>query len=161
MGIPRPRKRVRAIRRAPDGSAFQPCDGCGISVAVALADMHECETEKEEVKRFKGVCAKQNVIDQSCNDQPRSAFRLFMESFVNICSKHGKFIDIDQCGFESWKNMSEEERQPYVYEAEVVNEANTKALRLEEIAYMIKGNSTDADSLGVPMKIFLDGSSSY
>ncbi|OMP05504.1 hypothetical protein COLO4_08802 [Corchorus olitorius] len=54
---PRTRKRVHATipRRAPDGSAFKNCDTCGETVAIALADWHECENKKKELKRFKGV----------------------------------------------------------------------------------------------------------
>lgn len=51
---PRVNKRVFPIRRAPDGSAFHKCGACGVSIAIALADMHYCES-KMEVKRFKGT----------------------------------------------------------------------------------------------------------
>jgi hypothetical protein len=54
-------------------------NNCGVSVAVALADMHECETKKEvAVKRFRGVCGRQSVVEHSFGDQPRSPFRIFM-----------------------------------------------------------------------------------
>lgn len=54
-------------------------NNCGVSVAVALADMHECETKKEVVvKRFRGVTGSQSVEKQSLGDQPRSSFRVFM-----------------------------------------------------------------------------------
>jgi hypothetical protein len=54
-------------------------NNCGVSVAVALADMHECETKEEVVvKRFRGVCGRQSVVKQSFGDQPRSPFRFFM-----------------------------------------------------------------------------------
>lgn len=62
-------------------------ESCGVSIAIALADMHECETEKElAVKRFRGVCGRQSVVTESqsqsqshtIGDQPRSPFRFFM-----------------------------------------------------------------------------------
>uniref|UniRef100_A0A2N9J7N6 HMG box domain-containing protein n=1 Tax=Fagus sylvatica TaxID=28930 RepID=A0A2N9J7N6_FAGSY len=119
----RKRKRVHAVRRAPDGSAFQKCDNCGVSVAIALADMHECEIKKE-VQRFRGVCGRQSVVTQSQSDtfvdQPR-------ESFVKTC-KTRNLISIDQTGFGIWKNMTNEERKPYIIEAKRVDSSYLKAL---------------------------------
>ncbi|KAJ9175976.1 hypothetical protein P3X46_014471 [Hevea brasiliensis] len=125
---PRIRKRVHAVRRAPDGSAFEKCDNCGASVPIALADMHECEAQpKTAVKRFKGLNGKQNIVERCYSDQPRSPFRIFMEDFMNTCKKR-KLIDIDRKGFEIWRNMSKEERQPYVNNATKVNLAYLKSL---------------------------------
>ncbi|KAK9283168.1 hypothetical protein L1049_011401 [Liquidambar formosana] len=139
---PRTRKRVLAIRRAPNGSAFQNCQYCGVSVAVALTDMHECES-KRDGKRFKGQCGTPNVMKKSSDDQPISPFRLFMESFKERCKKENR-IDVDREGFAMWKNMSKEERQTYVLQAEKVNSAYVKAL-LEEVDDMSEVND-EADS---------------
>ncbi|KAF3969974.1 hypothetical protein ACB098_06G132900 [Castanea mollissima] len=146
----RTRKRVHAVLRAPDGSAFQKCESCGVSIAIALADMHECETEKElAVKRFRGVCGRQSVVTESqsqshtIGDQPRSPFRLFMENFLKTC-KSRNLISIDQAGFDIWKNMSKEEREPYIIEAKRVNSSYMKAL-LGEVNNMQEVND-EADS---------------
>ena len=50
---------------------------CGLSVAIALLDMHECEPNRD-VKRFRGINGKQAVVNQCFADQPISPFRLFM-----------------------------------------------------------------------------------
>ncbi|XP_075671933.1 high mobility group B protein 7 isoform X4 [Castanea sativa] len=146
----RTRKRVHAVLRAPDGSAFQKCESCGVSIAIALADMHECETEKElAVKRFRGVCGRQSVVTESqsqshtIGEQPRSPFRLFMENFLKTC-KGRNLISIDQAGFDIWKNMSKEEREPYIIEAKRVNSSYMKAL-LGEVNNMQEVND-EADS---------------
>ncbi|KAA8533993.1 hypothetical protein F0562_031510 [Nyssa sinensis] len=141
----RTRKRVLAIRRAPDGSAFEKCCYCGVSVAIAIANMHECES-KRDVKRIKGECGNQNVKKQSFQDQPRSAFRFFMENVVNTC-KDGNWIDVDREGVETWRNMSKEERLPYILQAEKVNSAYEKGL-LQEIENMSWVND-EADSAEV------------
>ncbi|XP_062155915.1 high mobility group B protein 7 isoform X2 [Alnus glutinosa] len=153
---PRTRKRVLAVLRASDGSAYQKCNNCGVSVAVALADMHECETKEEVVvKRFRGVCGRQSVVKQSFGDQPRSPFRFFIcgsavqhkrESFVKTCETRNS-ISIDRDGVDTWKNLSKEERKPYISEAERVNSSYFKAL-LEEINNMQKVDD-EADSATV------------
>lgn len=102
---PRTRKRVHAIadgiRRGPDGSAFQKwyyspfisvsvspvqchlmgsniCShGCGVSVAIALVDMHDCAL-KGDVKRFKGQNGVEIPMKQTCSGEPRSSFSFFM-----------------------------------------------------------------------------------
>ncbi|KAF4373427.1 hypothetical protein G4B88_011696 [Cannabis sativa] len=86
---PRTRKRVRAIPRASDGSAFQNWE------------------EFKENNESKGS------IDS---------------------------IEIDRKGFETWKNMSKEERQPYVREACYVDFVHGKALR-KEACIMSKGDA--------------------
>ncbi|XP_007011233.2 PREDICTED: HMG1/2-like protein isoform X1 [Theobroma cacao] len=143
---PRTRKRVHATipRRAPDGSAFEKCDVCGDMVAIALADMHECGTEKKELKRFKGIVGTQNVVKPMVPWQPRSAFSIFMESFM-IDNNNGNLIDIDRRGFETWKNMCKEERQPYVAQAEKVNSAYTKNV-IEEEKNVKEVDDDEADS---------------
>ncbi|KAL5799762.1 hypothetical protein ACOSQ3_032857 [Xanthoceras sorbifolium] len=145
----RTRKRVHALRRAPDGSAFKKCGSCGDSVAVALADMHECRV-KVKVKRFKGVCEKRpNVAQQSFfgADQLRSPFRLFMESFVKTCER-AKMIDIDRKGFEVWKNMSEEEKQLYYIRAETLNATHQKALMEEVNNIAVVDDEADSAMVG-------------
>ncbi|GAV69849.1 LOW QUALITY PROTEIN: hypothetical protein CFOL_v3_13350 [Cephalotus follicularis] len=102
---PRSSKRVHAIQRALDGSAFEKCDCCGDLVVIALTDMHDCGTGKD-AKRFKGIFGNPNVNKCFC-DQPRSAFKFFMESFKETY-KTRTVIDIDEKGFETWKNKSKE-----------------------------------------------------
>ncbi|XP_060180438.1 high mobility group B protein 7 [Lycium barbarum] len=129
----RTRKRVFGIQihRGPDGSAFQKCETCGISVAIALADMHECEPRKD-VQKFKCLPKNISVVKkQRLSDQPRSAFRIFMEDFVkkNI---DGNEFEVDKKGFETWINMTLEERFLYFMKAETINLAHLKLLRKEE-----------------------------
>ncbi|XP_077236930.1 HMG-box (high mobility group) DNA-binding family protein [Tasmannia lanceolata] len=126
----RTRKRIHGIRRAPDGSAFEKCDYCGVMVAIALSDMHECEYKGRD-KRLKGADANCHVEGQIIRDQPRSAFRFFMEHFTKTC-KSMDSITIDRIGFHTWKNMTTKERHPYKIQAEKVNSAYQKVV-LEEI----------------------------
>ncbi|XP_004307715.1 PREDICTED: uncharacterized protein LOC101298834 [Fragaria vesca subsp. vesca] len=92
--------------------------------------MHECEPNKE-VKRFKGVGfdveEKQSFCDQLIVMAP---FHFFMKEFTKT-RKGGDWIEINREGFEVWKKMSEKERQPYVKEAERIDEAYQKALLKE------------------------------
>ncbi|XP_070053161.1 high mobility group B protein 7 isoform X1 [Nicotiana tomentosiformis] len=129
----RTRKRVHGIqiRRGPDGSAFQKCEICGISVAVALADMHECEPRKD-VKKLKCQPRRAIVVkEQRPIDQPKSAFRVFMEEFVKT-NMDGNELEVDKKGFETWKNMTREERFLYFMKADKINLAYLKLLRREE-----------------------------
>ncbi|PON35997.1 High mobility group B protein [Trema orientale] len=161
---PRTRKRVRAIARAPDGSAFQKCDMCGVSVAISLADMHECQST-QEVKRFKGIRASPNVNKERFWDQPRSGFCIFMyiliseddcfrEKFKEERAKEGKFdeIEIDRKGFDTWKNMSMKRRHPYVHRAAFVDFVHGRALYKEEQkiskGYGCHESSEDYDDAG-------------
>ncbi|KAL2896523.1 High mobility group B protein 7 [Bienertia sinuspersici] len=102
------RKRVRAFnntpRRAPDGSAFIKCDECGVSVAVALMDMHDCKVKKD-VKKFKGRDLKPLIPENVSDDeQPRSPFMFFMESYSKSCE--GKtLVEINREACEIWKKM--------------------------------------------------------
>ncbi|KAK2396932.1 hypothetical protein QL285_058559 [Trifolium repens] len=59
------KKRVCAIPRAPNGSAFFNCGTCGVSVAISLADMHYCESNKMEFKRFFGIVEKQPFVSRA------------------------------------------------------------------------------------------------
>ncbi|KAF7132722.1 hypothetical protein RHSIM_Rhsim09G0183800 [Rhododendron simsii] len=158
---PRTRKRVHAIRRSSDGSAFQKwyaslslslslslshgfldtlrlgvltfCSNlCGVSVAVALADMHECESKKN-AKRFKGECMNRNNVKQR-------------EIFLKSCKARNR-IEVDRKGFETWRNMSKKERLPYVLQAEKVNSVYTRGL-LQEVEDMAWADD-EADSAEV------------
>ncbi|KAG5600192.1 hypothetical protein H5410_031562 [Solanum commersonii] len=129
----RTRKRVFGIQihRGPDGSAFQKCETCGISVAIALADMHECEPRKD-VKKLKCQPRSRNIVkEKRLIHQPRSAFRIFMEDFVkkNI---DGNEFEVDNRGFETWKNMTRKEKILYFMKAETINLAHVKLLHREE-----------------------------
>ncbi|XP_057979413.1 high mobility group B protein 7 [Malania oleifera] len=146
---PRFRNRVVAIRRAPDGSAFENCNNCGASVPISLADMHQCEP-REDLK--KGVDEghggfHQNLKKQSLDDKPRSAFCFFMESFVQAYESENP-IETNQKGFERWKNMSKEERQVYVLQAEKVNSAYLEAM-LKEVDDNPSEVDDEADSAAV------------
>lgn len=55
---------------------------CGISVPIALADMHECDQSKNNVKKLKGQPQGGNVKRQNIQDQPRSAFRFFVYIYI-------------------------------------------------------------------------------
>ncbi|KAH7537650.1 hypothetical protein FEM48_Zijuj03G0115300 [Ziziphus jujuba var. spinosa] len=145
---PSTRKRVNAIRRGPDGSAFEKCRICELSVAIALADMHECGESVKDVKRFRGISWKsQTVVKQNFLDQPRSAFRFFMEEFVKTC-KSVDPIDVDREGFETWKKMNKEEREPYVAQASKVNLAYCKALFREEKDLPEVNGEADSTTVG-------------
>ncbi|KAI3933245.1 hypothetical protein MKW92_003653 [Papaver armeniacum] len=146
----RNRKRVFPLCRAPDGSAFQKCDLCGVSVAIAIYDMHECKLNKQGRKggkkrskkcesfskdydQRKTVKCEDDGTNQTIDDggkgfsvQPRSAFCFFMESL-----QKGDFLDVDRKGFEKWKCMSVKERSPFVLEAEKVNSAYENILLKE------------------------------
>ncbi|XP_027773459.1 uncharacterized protein LOC107022658 isoform X1 [Solanum pennellii] len=129
----RTRKRVFGIQihRGPDGSAFQKCETCGVSVAIALADMHECEPRKI-VKKLKCQPRSRTIVKgKRLIHQPRSAFRIFMEDFVkkNI---DGNEFEVDNRGFETWKNMTRKEKILYFMKAEIINLAHVKLLHKEE-----------------------------
>lgn len=140
---PRTRKRVRPPCRAADGSAFMKCDECGVSVAVALMDMHECNAKKD-VKKLKGnskpLISKENNIPE----QPRSPFVFFMESYSKSC-KDRTLVEISREAYEKWKNMSTEERWPYVLESRKVENAYLYAIHQEEIRLSQEGDD-EADS---------------
>nr|DAD25835.1 TPA_asm: hypothetical protein HUJ06_027303 [Nelumbo nucifera] len=139
----RTRKRVHAMRRAPDGSAFEKCNFCGVSVPVALSDMHEC-TLKKEYEKLKGACRNQNPVKLIIDNQPRSPFCVFMESFKRLHANED-WINIDRKGFESWKNMSTKDRHQFIVQAEEVNLAYEKTL-LKEINDTSSGVDDEADS---------------
>lgn len=51
---------------------------CGLLVAIALTDMHECEIKKLSTKKLKSQFGIRNSNGLKIQYQPRSAFRLFM-----------------------------------------------------------------------------------
>lgn len=114
-------------------------------MAVALADMHECESKKN-AKRFRGECMNRNNVKQGFQDQPRSPFRLFMEIFLKSCKARNR-IEVDRKGFETWRNMSKKGRLPYVLQAEKVNSVYTRGL-LQEVEDMVWADD-EADSAEV------------
>ncbi|XP_043725864.1 uncharacterized protein LOC122672460 [Telopea speciosissima] len=140
---PRRRKRVYGLRRAADGSAFEKCDFCGVSYAIALADMHECKA-KTEHKRLKAENQNRNPKILIVEDQPRSPFCCFMESFRK--TNNSDYLVEDRKGFETWKNMTPEERSPFVLLSATVNLAYEKVLLKEEEEMEV---DDEADSLGV------------
>lgn len=59
-------------------------ESCGVLVAIALADMHECQQNKS-VKRFnEGYFRSGDDKRLNFQDQPRSAFRFFMYNLFCI-----------------------------------------------------------------------------
>ncbi|KAI3990945.1 hypothetical protein MKX01_026129 [Papaver californicum] len=162
----RNRKRVFPLCRAPDGSAFQKCDLCGVSVAIAIFDMHDCKLKqgrkggkkrikkcesfaKDDDQRKTVICEDDGGGGKGFSDQPRSAFCFFMESL-----QKGNFFDVDGKGFEKWKCMSVQERSPFVLEAEKVNSAYENILLkevqveplMDDEADSAKVNQYDLDS---------------
>ncbi|XP_061360685.1 high mobility group B protein 3 [Gastrolobium bilobum] len=154
---PRPRKRVCAFRRAPDGSAFQKCGTCGVSVVVALADLHHCET-KMDAKRFKGLDGNRYVpqIIQGSNNQPASAFRLFMESFKKGYEMENEIV-IERLGFEKWKSMSVQEKHPFIFRSRVLDRAHQAALDKEayDLAKMKVNDEADSAMVNKVDKVCL------
>nr|GMC96632.1 high mobility group B protein 3-like isoform X1 [Ipomoea batatas] len=158
-----PRKRIHAlpIRRGPDGSAFQKCESCGLSVAIALADMHECGAGRV-VKKAKTQCGAKTRKEPSKNGdemrfqgQPRSAFRLFMEEFVKKC-KDGNAIDVDRGGFETWRCMSKKERQPYELQARKICSDYWQCLIMEENNMPLVDDEADSAEVGKYDKNYKD-----
>ncbi|KAM7484523.1 hypothetical protein LguiA_000532 [Lonicera macranthoides] len=70
-----------------------------------------------------------------------------MESFVKTC-KDEKQIDVESKGFETWKNMSNEERRPYALLAQQVNSAYTKALLAEADNFSMVEDEADSAEVG-------------
>ncbi|KAJ8442659.1 hypothetical protein Cgig2_003703 [Carnegiea gigantea] len=135
----RNRKRVRALRRAPDGSAFQN-DECGSSVPVALMDMHECQGTKDVKKdvRIMGKCEPPVVKQMSPSDEPRSAFQFFLESYMKSRNDED-LVEVNREAFDKWKKMSDKEQWPYIQQAEKVERAYMKVIR-EEVNHMSQGS---------------------
>ncbi|CAH8324454.1 unnamed protein product [Eruca vesicaria subsp. sativa] len=138
------RKRVQAVRRAADGSAFDKCEECGVMIAIALFDMHECGEKRREVKRFKPISS--DRIDSkpvgSFEDEPRSPFVFFLEDFRKSCD--GDMVDASRICFTVWKNMSREDQKPFIARAEVVDLAHNRLLK-EEAQSIYKADD-EADS---------------
>ncbi|CAA2978809.1 Hypothetical predicted protein [Olea europaea subsp. europaea] len=144
---PRARKRVHSIPRGPDGSAFQKCEKCGLLVAIALTDMHECEIKKLSTKKLKSQFGIRNSNGLKIQYQPRSAFRLFIEKLLST-SKDGNEIEVDRKGFDIWKKMSKEERIPFVLQAEKINSAYVKLLLEEENEIEWVDDEADSAEIG-------------
>ncbi|XP_042504296.1 uncharacterized protein LOC122081302 isoform X2 [Macadamia integrifolia] len=140
----RSRKRVYGLRRASDGSAFEKCDFCGVSFAIALADMHECKA-KTEHKRLKAANQNRNPRILIVEDQPRSPFCCFMESFRK--THNFNYLEEDRKGFETWKNMTPEERSPFVLLSKMVDLKYDEVL-LKEVDELEFQADDEADSLG-------------
>ncbi|XP_020108205.1 high mobility group B protein 7 isoform X2 [Ananas comosus] len=146
----RGRKRVHAPRRAPDGSAFIKCERCDRVVAIALLDMHECESNAGF--GLKGRRGGKEALMVGAQDQPRSPFCCFMESFRKKFGSEN-WIEVDRRGFETWKNMTPKERRPFAIEAEEINKAYEKML-LEEVGHMSEADDeADSPKVGVGEKI--------
>ncbi|XP_078160511.1 HMG-box (high mobility group) DNA-binding family protein [Carex rostrata] len=149
------RKRVHALYpplRAPDGSAFSKCELCGASVPIALADMHDCEEfnvkrrrkydewcgiQEEPDEKILLTITKESMISSEFRDQPRSPFCFFMEEFSRDFEGH-LLIEVSQRGFETWKNMSSEERTRYDVIASKINVPYENKIRREETDVMGK-----------------------
>nr|AFK49202.1 unknown [Lotus japonicus] len=146
VSAPRLRKRVFPLLRAPDGSAFQICELCEVSVAVALADLHHCET-KMASKIFKGkelmqhspvkVEPKTEVKQEMQDDDPEE--EQFMKDHDNK-----NYIEADRMGFEKWKSMSKQVKLPYTFHAFALKNEYVDDLLLE--AHQIAEVSDEADS---------------
>ncbi|KAI5443755.1 hypothetical protein KIW84_012417 [Lathyrus oleraceus] len=124
MARRRVRKRVYAIPRAPDGSAFFICEKCGVSVAISLTDMHFCESNKIQFKYFQPEPAPE------FKDQTRSPYRLFMESFSKG-KEMESYIEVERLGFQMWQNMSKEDKLPFVSHAKLLDYRHQRALKHE------------------------------
>ncbi|VFQ77497.1 unnamed protein product [Cuscuta campestris] len=139
----------------PSPTELIKSESCGLSVAISLADMHECGATRVLIKKprtqLRSATGEEYRVETSedfarFQDQPRSAFRLFMEEFAKTCPD-GDEIDVDRRGFETWRNMSKMERQPYELRAEKIYSAYLKGL-IEEENNMPKVND-EAESVEV------------
>ncbi|KAH9602566.1 hypothetical protein KSS87_011408 [Heliosperma pusillum] len=139
----RTRKRVGALRRAPDGSGFLNCDECRVSVPVALMDMHNCKVKKD-LKRFKGKTKTMFCKDKLVYEEPRSPFLFFMESYAKTCRAQD-LVEINRQAFQIWKNMSTKEQWPFVLHAQKVDNVYLNLLH-QEMNDMSQGEDDEADS---------------
>ncbi|XP_073137764.1 WEB family protein At2g40480-like [Henckelia pumila] len=142
-----PRKRIYGIRRGADGSAFQKCENCGLSVAIALADMHDCGIEKNVPKKLKSRCEDGDFMGQRIQDQPRSAFHFFMDEFMKDF-EDGNKVEIHEKGYEKWTNMTKKERQPFVLVADKLNSDYVKLLIKEESEIQVVDDEADSAEVG-------------
>ncbi|CAN8257108.1 unnamed protein product [Cochlearia groenlandica] len=146
---PRTRKRIQAVRRASDGSAFEKCEECGVTIAIALFDMHECGEKKIQVKRFKYINS--GKIDNntksigSFEDEPRSPFIFFLEDFKE--NYDVSYVEASGICFNVWKKMSQEEQKPFRDLAMEIDFAHN--IRLNEEAKLIYKVNDEADSKDV------------
>ncbi|XP_073282334.1 high mobility group B protein 7 [Primulina huaijiensis] len=149
-----PRKRVYWIRRGADGSAFLKClrvwkydvtrsENCGLSVAIALADMHDCGIKNNVTKKLKSSCEDVEFMGQRIQDQPRSAFHFFMDEFMKDFEEGNK-VEIHKKGYEKWTKMTKEEREPFVLAADKLNSDYVKLLILEESEIQVVDDEADS-----------------
>ncbi|CAA7031987.1 unnamed protein product [Microthlaspi erraticum] len=153
---PRTRKRVQAARRAADGSAFEKCEECGDTIAIALFDMHECGERKREVKRFKCISSgKVGIISKpvgSFEDEPRSPFIFFLYSNQNLPLENygGNLGDAiaNRMIFNVWNDMSKEERKPFIDRASEVDLAHNMKLNEEAQSFCKADDEADSKDVG-------------
>ena len=62
---------------------FGSSEECGVMIAIALFDMHECGEKRREPKRFKCVSSDSKPIG-SFGDEPRSPFVFFVYCNHNL-----------------------------------------------------------------------------
>ncbi|XP_058744292.1 uncharacterized protein LOC131616852 [Vicia villosa] len=118
------RKRVRERVYGPDGSAFFNCEKCGVSVAISLADMHHCESNKIHYRILQPPPAPQFF------DHPRSPYRIFMENFARG-KEMESYLEVEKLGFEMWQNMSQQDKFPFVSHAKILDCCHRKRLKRE------------------------------
>ncbi|XP_073041697.1 WEB family protein At2g40480-like [Primulina eburnea] len=147
LSMAHPRKRVYGIRRGADGSAFLKCENCGLSVAIALADMHDCGIKKNVTKKLKSSCEDVEFMGQRIQDQPRSAFHFFMDEFMKDFEEGNK-VEIHKKGYEKWTKMTKKEREPFVLVADKLNSDYVKLLILEESEIQVVDDEADSAEVG-------------
>ncbi|XP_010491068.1 PREDICTED: high mobility group B protein 7-like isoform X2 [Camelina sativa] len=144
---PRARKRVQAVRRAADGSAFEKCEECGVMIAIALLDMHECccGEKRKEVKRFKYIASGKvdNISKpvESFEDEPRSP-----EDFRG--KYNGNLVDASRICFDVWKTMLPEEQKPFNARAMEVDLAHSRKLNQEAKTIYKADDEADSKNVG-------------
>ncbi|KAL2558401.1 Uncharacterized protein Fot_03140 [Forsythia ovata] len=74
---------------------------CGLLVAIALADMHECEIKKHCRKKLKSQFGIGNSNEQKIQYQPRSAFRFFIASESKAAHRSNRVPTMHFLGRES------------------------------------------------------------
>eukprot|EP00271_Cylindrocystis_brebissonii_P004570 TRINITY_DN1630_c0_g1_i3.p1 TRINITY_DN1630_c0_g1~~TRINITY_DN1630_c0_g1_i3.p1 ORF type:complete len:260 (+),score=58.69 TRINITY_DN1630_c0_g1_i3:156-935(+) len=134
------------MKRGPQGSAFLTCDSCQASVIAAVADMHNCEgnasfkeqlakmreeyaaNHKKEEKKPKAVKTAKSPKspkepkagkDPNAPKAPATPFFIFMEEFRKTYKEENgdvKGPEVAKAGGAKWKEMSDEEKKPYLEE---------------------------------------------
>eukprot|EP00271_Cylindrocystis_brebissonii_P004568 TRINITY_DN1630_c0_g1_i1.p1 TRINITY_DN1630_c0_g1~~TRINITY_DN1630_c0_g1_i1.p1 ORF type:complete len:243 (+),score=82.16 TRINITY_DN1630_c0_g1_i1:156-884(+) len=163
------------MKRGPQGSAFLTCDSCQASVIAAVADMHNCEgnasfkeqlakmreeyaaNHKKEEKKPKAVKTAKSPKspkepkagkDPNAPKAPATPFFIFMEEFRKTYKEENgdvKGPEVAKAGGAKWKEMSDEEKKPYLEEyAKRKEEYEMKLAEYKEGKHM-KAEETDAD----------------